>query len=138
MDNRPGVKTIQLVKYGVMNWTKEDEKEFNTKYNQNDKCGVGENLATLEFEIQMKSEHDEKGRFSIGFLIVDYKDGNGPKLGIFDDDRKIIGVIPENDKAIKVLDSLLETRKSRHVFTYIFPTEIKKWRKEERTMELKE
>jgi len=60
LDNRPGVKTIQLVKYGVMNWTKEDEKEFNTKYNQNDKCGVGENLATLEFEIQMKSEHDEK------------------------------------------------------------------------------
>ncbi len=115
----------------ITNWTRKENELFNKEYGNNDKCGVDQDLATLEFEIQMKTEHDPKGKFSIGFLIIDENDGEGVKLGIFDDDRKIIGIFRNNKHAIKIMDKILETRKSRHIFTYKIPNDIKNWRVEE-------
>ena len=88
-----------------------------------------DDIATLEFEIEMKTIHDPKGKFSIGFVVMDRKDGNGVKLGIFDDDRKIIGEFDDKDQALKILDKLIEHRKAEHVFHYKFPDGLKKWRK---------
>jgi len=93
------------------------------------KAYINENgLATLEFIVEMKTRHDPKGRFSIGFLIIDRKDGQGVKLGIFDDDRKIIGTFDDKETAIQVLDKIIELRKSQHVFFYNYP-DTKAWKK---------
>lgn len=85
-------------------------------------------IATFEFDVEMKTRHDPKGKFSIGFLVIDKNDGQGVKLGVFDDDRKIIGTFDDNEKAIKILDRMIETRSVGHIFHYNYP-DTKAWKK---------
>jgi len=84
-------------------------------------------IPTFEFDVEMKTRHDAKGKFSMGFLIIDKNDGQGVKLGVFDDDRKIIGTFDNKEKAIEILDKLIETRKVEHVFHYNYP-DTKAWK----------
>jgi len=124
------MKDVKFTQAYIQKWTEQNRIDFEVKYgkHEDDNCGLNENLSTLEFDIQMITEHDPKGKFGIGFLVVDNRDGNGPKLGIFDDDRKIIGIFHDNKHAIEILNKIMDTRKSRHVFNYLYPHEVRKWR----------
>jgi len=77
-----------------------------------------EGFATLEFQVQMKTIHDLKGRFSIGFMLMGKKD---PKLMIFDDDRNIIGAFDKKENAIRFIDKIIEKRIIKQRITYKYP-----------------
>lgn len=127
------MKSVILSKTFISTWTKEDIENYNSKI-----VGIpyetsqadDQELATFEFEAQLKTEHDLKGKFSIGFMLIDKKDGRGPKLAVFDDDRKIIGTFDDNDHAIAILDKMIQKGKARHLFSYTAPNKIKTWRED--------
>jgi hypothetical protein len=73
---------------------------------------------TLEFEVKMKTVHDEKGKFSIGLMLMGKID---PKLVIFDDDRNIIGAFDKKENAIRFLDKVIEKRIIKQKIIYKYP-----------------
>jgi len=127
------MKSVNLAKTFVSTWTRQDIEDYNSQI-----VGIpyetsqadDQELATFEFEAELKTEHDLKGKFSIGFMLIDKKDGMGPKLAVFDDDRKIIGTFDDNEHAIRILDKMIETKKARHLFSYTAPNKIKTWRED--------
>lgn len=82
----------------------------------NDKDGI----PSIDFDVKMKSVHDPKGKFSIGFMII-RDDKKELRLAVFDDDRNIIGLFPDKKSAISFLDAIILQRKMRHRFIYTYP-----------------
>lgn len=79
---------------------------------------VQEGLPTVDYEVEMISVHDTKGKFGIGFMIINDKQ---PKLAIFDDDRKILATLDEKQRSLDFIDSVIKNKGYKSRIKYVTP-----------------